>query len=795
MSNYSSLKATINANVKTNGNQEITGQVMNAVLNAMVNSLGSGYQYMGIATPTNPGTNQTPDDRRFYIATTPGTYSHLGGLVVNDGEVAILKYDSAWSKEVTGAATAAQVTQLGQEVDNIPGPNYTSGKYLKANGVEEASDTWGITDFVVYTQGNDVEWNFGTPESGSCVLQFYDSNKTPITNAYWGALLPPGTSGGTRTITAAQITSYGPNAAYLRASFYLNNTGAYVKVGEVTAWSPQTSEPGLKQRLQSVETAVQENTENIDKIRERITFSEAGNIVWEITGKYISRDGSVVSYTTYGISSQIEMTTGDELKFTMKSNDTAYLCSVSGGVYTPIMKGYLQGSKTYIAEGDITVVLCGDMTVDATYGIKRASDPIVTKGYLDTAVKSFVLLNPYAGVGYDNPVCSQTHEHCYDKAKLESAYNRGIRVIACSHYLPSTPRFPLSSFNVPYQDYKSKQALLNGDTELVTRYTTGAIPTLNANVGDIDTDQIPQIANAEHPYVRGDAFGQHMNILGLLWGEPGHSLCNGELRENTTENNQLKRDYSIASLDKFNELLENEANWQFGSRYAFGTINHCQSASKAGVILDSCPAIFKGMELFNQGYSEGWNQLFRDAYDAVLKTGKRIWGTAVVDWQGDWATWNFVTAEEQAEWQEKYDELSATEQAEYGSAENYYMQTGRYKFDRGTNVLLMDASYSGLSASDKAKEAVKAYLGGRYYMSGKNTKSMKLVTNGHLVTFKLNDFADKAYVITANGRTEYTGVDTINYVAQASDKFVRFESFWDDGEFVFSNPVWVELES
>lgn len=119
MSNYSSLKATINANVKTNGNQEITGQVMNAVLNAMVNSLGSGYQYMGIATPTNPGTNQTPDDRCFYIATTPGTYSHLGGLVVNDGEVAILKYDSAWSKEVTGAATAAQVTQLGRELGDV----------------------------------------------------------------------------------------------------------------------------------------------------------------------------------------------------------------------------------------------------------------------------------------------------------------------------------------------------------------------------------------------------------------------------------------------------------------------------------------------------------------------------------------------------------------------------------------------------------------------------------------------------------------------------------------------------
>lgn len=116
MSDYSSLKATINANVKANNNHEITGAIMNSVLNAMVNSLGAGYQFMGVATPTNPGSSQTPDYKCFYLATTPGTYTNLGGLVVSDGEVALLKWDTAWSKEVTGAATAAQLTQLGQEV-------------------------------------------------------------------------------------------------------------------------------------------------------------------------------------------------------------------------------------------------------------------------------------------------------------------------------------------------------------------------------------------------------------------------------------------------------------------------------------------------------------------------------------------------------------------------------------------------------------------------------------------------------------------------------------------------------
>lgn len=114
MSNYSSLKATINANIKANGNQEITGPVMNSVLNAMVDSLGAGYQYKGKAVPsTNPG---TPDAKVFYLASDPGTYTNFNGIVVADGEVAFLKWDSAWSKEVTGVATAAQVTQLGQDV-------------------------------------------------------------------------------------------------------------------------------------------------------------------------------------------------------------------------------------------------------------------------------------------------------------------------------------------------------------------------------------------------------------------------------------------------------------------------------------------------------------------------------------------------------------------------------------------------------------------------------------------------------------------------------------------------------
>lgn len=60
--------------------------------------MNEGYQFRGVATPTtNPG---TPDQKVFYIASKVGTYSNFGGIVVNDGEMTIFKYDTIWNKEI-----------------------------------------------------------------------------------------------------------------------------------------------------------------------------------------------------------------------------------------------------------------------------------------------------------------------------------------------------------------------------------------------------------------------------------------------------------------------------------------------------------------------------------------------------------------------------------------------------------------------------------------------------------------------------------------------------------------------
>ncbi len=110
MSNYNSLKATIDANIKQNGNQEITGQILNSVLNQMVNILGTGYQFAGVATiATDPG---TPDAKVFYIANGKGKYEKFGGLEVTEDDVVVLYWDTAWHKVATGIASQAKLSEL-----------------------------------------------------------------------------------------------------------------------------------------------------------------------------------------------------------------------------------------------------------------------------------------------------------------------------------------------------------------------------------------------------------------------------------------------------------------------------------------------------------------------------------------------------------------------------------------------------------------------------------------------------------------------------------------------------------
>ena len=143
MANYSNLLATIAANVYTNGNNEVTAAMVKAALDAVVAALAAGFLPKGVATPaTDP---QSPDEKVQYLATTPGTYTNFGGIVINAGEVAIIKGSgTSWSKEVPGIASAAEVATIKDGVNQRDSAIFNLQK-----STFDTSRFWMIEDIII----------------------------------------------------------------------------------------------------------------------------------------------------------------------------------------------------------------------------------------------------------------------------------------------------------------------------------------------------------------------------------------------------------------------------------------------------------------------------------------------------------------------------------------------------------------------------------------------------------------------------------------------------------------------
>jgi len=140
------LKKAITDVIKTNGNEEITGQNLQNTLVSMVNVLGDNSTFAGFALPTtNPG---NPDGPVFYLANVAGVYSNFSGYEVKEGEAVVLNWDGSgnWSKHTltTGAGGSNSVKDLGNIDD------FTAFAYL-AN-----------PDNLV-TKNDDGSYNFNKP--------------------------------------------------------------------------------------------------------------------------------------------------------------------------------------------------------------------------------------------------------------------------------------------------------------------------------------------------------------------------------------------------------------------------------------------------------------------------------------------------------------------------------------------------------------------------------------------------------------------------------------------------------
>lgn len=112
MANYNELKASIEQQIRSNGNQEITGAVLQAAMLNMVDVLGENAAWGGVITPTS--THADLNINTLYLASESGTYANFGGVTVEKDEIAAIYYNGVlFNKQV--------VMKVGQVLANLIG--------------------------------------------------------------------------------------------------------------------------------------------------------------------------------------------------------------------------------------------------------------------------------------------------------------------------------------------------------------------------------------------------------------------------------------------------------------------------------------------------------------------------------------------------------------------------------------------------------------------------------------------------------------------------------------------------
>ena len=246
--NYANLIQNITENIKTNGSQAITAQVLQDVLVDMVGELGQSGALLGGVIDTSFVPDLTNDAQVVYIAESPGTYTNFNGLVVGAGEVAFFYFDgNAWAKssvdvlavvnnlnstatdKALSAAMGKQIgdniSQLGQEVDDLD-VDLNGGRKYYADQEFDVQNTW-----INYTMNGaelsepilfPFKLKFSTPEGVNITsfgLRFYEEDGVTFHN-YPASGLPnedlimtvPG--GGNYKVSKIAINQVTPDVRY-----------------------------------------------------------------------------------------------------------------------------------------------------------------------------------------------------------------------------------------------------------------------------------------------------------------------------------------------------------------------------------------------------------------------------------------------------------------------------------------------------------------------------------------------------------------------------------------------------
>lgn len=167
---YTTLINDIQAVIKNNGNQEITGQVLQTALVEMVNELGSGYTYKGVATLSTTPDVTTPNI--FYLLGAVGTYTNIGSIQHTSGIGIALWNGSAWSYQ--NVPSSAIIDIDASEIDQLLHTEFKQYAGWMSNG----TGAYGAppnTTFIVIPIVGGATYKFIRSASNNAHLAFLDS--------------------------------------------------------------------------------------------------------------------------------------------------------------------------------------------------------------------------------------------------------------------------------------------------------------------------------------------------------------------------------------------------------------------------------------------------------------------------------------------------------------------------------------------------------------------------------------------------------------------------------------------
>lgn len=367
MADFNALHALINAYIKKNGVKAITGQILNGVLSGMVNALGKGFTVAGAATPeTDPGTMTGP---LAYIAYTAGTYPHFGGLVVEQGEVAMFMFnENEWTKDVlfSLAATASVDDTVGTP---SVGVSFVDG-LLTFDFHNLKGETGEPAGFGHVTAT--VDANIGTP---SVTVQ--ESGPDTAKNYTFAFRNLKGETGVTSVVATVDNTIGTPSCAVslngqeLHLDFHglkgmQGDTGVSADYPIAIVNNLTTSDPAS---ALSAQMGVQLESE-VSQLEAKVTDFESPSFT--PSAGYVAVDGTIVpNYSGYTYTTPIPLQKGWLFTFEVYGGSgIAYLTKQKNGVNTPIYTTNNHPTKkfVYFADEDCDVILCSQKANTNDYG-------------------------------------------------------------------------------------------------------------------------------------------------------------------------------------------------------------------------------------------------------------------------------------------------------------------------------------------------------------------------------------------------------------------------------------------